>query len=261
MYKIYKITNDVNDKLYIGMTSKSLKVRLRGHFSKMNSKGNEPSPFQKEIKRIGKKHFKIDLIVQTKDKDKAYDLERYYIKKYKTVENGYNTLRGGKGIQLLSDDYYENMIDIFHTTKSIRETAKIIGKAEGTISRQLTYIGIDKGMYSRLTCEEKTSIRIGYKNGLSFKEISKQLGKNPETIKRYIKELLYPPQTNHKKYAHDRALEILELNKSFNSIKECCEFLIKDGVKTNINTCKSHVVRCLNGERKTYKGFHYVDRT
>lgn len=256
MYKVYYIYNDINDKIYIGMTSQSLKKRLNAHRSKLNQQENEQTPFQKEMKILGKNNFYIKKIIETEDKKEALRLERFYIKEFDTIENGYNTYRGGRGLQLLTDDYAELMIETFHQTKSIRETSKVLGKAEGTISRQLTYLGIDKGMYNRVSEEEKNKIIEYYKNCFSISETAKKFNRDKETIKKILKE----NNQSHKKYAHNRKLEILEIGKEFNSIKECCEFLFDIGLASSVNNCKPKVNNCLNGYKKMYLGFHFVDK-
>lgn len=256
MYKVYCIYNDVNDKIYIGMTKRTLRVRLNGHRSKLNQPENEMTPFQKEMKLLGKDNFHIKKIVETKDKHEALKLERYYIKQFKTIENGYNSYRGGEGLQTLSDDYADEMIEFFHKTKSIRETAKHLGKVEGTISRQLTYLGVDKGMYSRVSEQEQQEIKKYYEKYSNISKTAKHFNRNEETIKKILNE----NTQSHKKYSHNRKLVIFEINKEFNSIKECCEFLFEIGLASSVNNCKPKVNNCLNGYKKTYLGFHYVDK-
>lgn len=256
MYKVYYIYNDVNDKIYVGMTKKTLRARLNGHRSKLNQPEKEMTPFQREMKLLGKDNFHIKMIAETKDKREALKLERYYIEKFKTIENGYNTFRGGEGLQSLSDDYADEMIEIFHKTKSIRETAKRLGKAEGTISRQLTYLGVDKGKYSRVSESEQEEIKKYYKKCPNVSKTAKYFNRDMETIKKTLNE----NTQLHKKYSHNRKLVIFEIDKEFDSIKECCEFLFEIGLASSVNNCKPKVNNCLNGYKKTYLGFHYVDK-
>lgn len=87
--KIYKITNINNNKVYIGQTTRSLKTRMYDHIAKANS--GMQRKLQKAIVEFGKEKFKIEQICICSDAKTADELELYYIKKYNSIENGYNT--------------------------------------------------------------------------------------------------------------------------------------------------------------------------
>lgn len=85
-FQIYIITNDVNDKVYIGQTTNSLKNRLTGHCY------CKTSGLYKHIQEIGKEHFKISLLDDTATNlDELLEKEQYFVRKYDSIENGYNT--------------------------------------------------------------------------------------------------------------------------------------------------------------------------
>lgn len=90
---IYKIVNNVNNKVYIGQTTYTLDRRWQQHLSK--SKTNN-SLLYKEMRRIGQNHFRIDIIEECSDNilDKR---EMYYIDKFNSYYNGYNSTLGGHG--------------------------------------------------------------------------------------------------------------------------------------------------------------------
>ena len=98
MYKIYKITNKINNKIYIGFTSKKLKERL--------SKHHRDAIYNKRktilchaIRKYGIENFEIKLLFKVNNYDKIIGLESECIKKYKTYyeEHGYNMTFGGEG--------------------------------------------------------------------------------------------------------------------------------------------------------------------
>jgi group I intron endonuclease len=59
--KIYKITNDLNDDVYIGSTCDTLSRRFSNHKSKSNKDPNK-SPFHSSMSDIGYERFRIQLI-------------------------------------------------------------------------------------------------------------------------------------------------------------------------------------------------------
>jgi hypothetical protein len=94
--RVYKITNDLNDKKYIGSTFLSLSKRMSKHKKAMNEKRrSRDTKFYASMKEIGRNHFKIELIKEYKsiDRETLLQKETKWIIKYKTIENGYNTSR------------------------------------------------------------------------------------------------------------------------------------------------------------------------
>ena len=61
---IYKITNNVDDRFYIGSTRKTLKARFKMHKDTSTTVGDRDYNLKlyKCMREIGKKHFKIDLV-------------------------------------------------------------------------------------------------------------------------------------------------------------------------------------------------------
>jgi predicted GIY-YIG superfamily endonuclease len=55
---IYKVTNSINGKIYIGQTTKALKERIKGHY---DAHKNTKNIFHKTLKKYRFKNFKMDL--------------------------------------------------------------------------------------------------------------------------------------------------------------------------------------------------------
>ncbi len=82
---VYKITNDINDKVYIGETTRSLEVRFQEHaFEKRST-----SRIHKAIQELGWQHFKIQEIERVPI-SQLYERETYWISEYNSYHNGYN---------------------------------------------------------------------------------------------------------------------------------------------------------------------------
>lgn len=96
---IYKITNLVNNKIYIGFTTKSKEDRWKRHISSMNNKKYASSLLYKAIKKYGKENFKIEeLLSGNYSKNELSELEKQYIKNLNSFSiNGYNLNEGGQG--------------------------------------------------------------------------------------------------------------------------------------------------------------------
>jgi len=92
--KIYKITNIITKKIYVGQTIQSLKVRFRRH--KNDAKNGKKGFLFNSIRKHGISKFKIKLI-ELCDVQLLDDRESFYISRYKsTSSKGYNLLPGGR---------------------------------------------------------------------------------------------------------------------------------------------------------------------
>lgn len=90
---IYKATNKINGKCYIGQTRHSLEHRKTIHL-RCAKKGVE-THFYQAIRKYGEENFEWEIICSTNDKQRLNELETFYIQKYNSIKQGYNMVDGG----------------------------------------------------------------------------------------------------------------------------------------------------------------------
>lgn len=98
---IYKITNQVNKKIYVGQTKQTIRRRFRGH--KQAAKDNKKSSYKlyNAMNKYGADKFSIEVIetVQASTVSELKSLlnerEIYWIKQYDSYNSGYNSNLGG----------------------------------------------------------------------------------------------------------------------------------------------------------------------
>lgn len=132
----YKITNLINNKVYIGVTKNTLSKRWNEHKSKSNSSNRH---LYKSIKKYGICNFNIEVIKIFDNEVDMYNYEIESIKKYKSTNRlfGYNNSIGGekssKGKRLSLETkekiskYQKNRLRLPHseeTKKKMSEKAK-----------------------------------------------------------------------------------------------------------------------------------------
>ena len=97
---IYKITNIINNKVYIGLTTCTLEYRWGRHIAESKNKNNKKHLY-KSMRKYGVENFKIEEIDSTDNFKELGILERYYIFYYdsQNPDKGYNLTAGGESNQ------------------------------------------------------------------------------------------------------------------------------------------------------------------
>jgi group I intron endonuclease len=95
---IYKITNILNQKVYIGQTKRSIKERWRRHIWNAE-KGNLQYPIHHAIRKYGKNNFTISEIDNLPNQEEADKKEEYWIDSHNSLceKHGYNVTLGKNG--------------------------------------------------------------------------------------------------------------------------------------------------------------------
>lgn len=93
---IYKITNALNGKMYIGQTVNPIR-RFAEHASRDYEKHKSRSRIGRAIKKYGKENFEFQILCWCPDKTYADAVEIKLINAYDTRGIGYNICAGGKG--------------------------------------------------------------------------------------------------------------------------------------------------------------------
>lgn len=91
---IYKATNLINNKVYIGQTKRTLHARIKCHYKKSKFKNTY---FGSAINKYGINNFKWEIIELCDSVDKLNEREKYWISYYNSTntEIGYNMTKGG----------------------------------------------------------------------------------------------------------------------------------------------------------------------
>lgn len=117
---IYKITNCINNKSYIGQT---VNPDLRW-WQHRNGRGSVL--LSQALKKYGEENFLFEILEWTENPDER---ERYLIEKFNSMEKGYNLTLGGIGGKTIKkekiDEIYDLLLNTDFTIKEISEKTKI----------------------------------------------------------------------------------------------------------------------------------------
>lgn len=132
---IYKIVNQQTNKVYIGKTIRNLDVRKKEHLRDYLIEDNK---LYRAMRKYGPENFEFEIVEDQIDNAQLGMKEKYYIKKYNSYYEGYNSTFGGEGesavdeeqILLLFSQGY-NCVDIESLTKHTKKTIASVLKRNG----------------------------------------------------------------------------------------------------------------------------------
>jgi group I intron endonuclease len=134
---IYKISNDINDKVYIGKTYSDIQDRFREHCADSKKRRCEKRPLYNAMNKYGIEHFFIELVEETDDPSER---EKFWIAYYNSYHNGYNGTKGGDGKSYLDHDL---IIQTYQREQNMEAVARIVGACKDQIRSILKSNHID----------------------------------------------------------------------------------------------------------------------
>lgn len=144
---IYKITNDVNGKIYIGMSeSNNFEARWKEHLSNYKTAWKRTKrPLYEAMNKYGVENFTYEIIEET---DTPMEREQYWIKKLNTYIgfkncNGYNATLGGESRKTAFSEKEEidELVTLYKNGATLRQMVKILGHDPTTLSKKLNELG------------------------------------------------------------------------------------------------------------------------
>lgn len=220
---IYKITNKINKKIYIGQTTQGLQHRWKGHIISSRNKADNYA-FHNAINKYGQENFTLE-VVEYCTQEELDEKEKYYITKYNSlVPNGYNIRLGGDDCgrkPVYQVNLYDNQI-----------VAKYASITEAAVN-----IKGDVSSIAKATKNHKTTA-YGYRWRLiDDYDASEEVVGNYHLVGRAVYQLDINKKQIIKRY-----------NNSIEAVKK-------------LNLCQSSFSRCITSASKTCGGYGwcYVD--
>lgn len=188
---IYKVTNKINKKIYIGQTIQSLKDRWYRHCAK---KSLSEAEMNMHIKRAILKHGKENFIIETLeecDSKLLNEREKFYIDYFDSYYNGYNSTKGGqRGMKPLqtSEKIQKEVIELYKSGLSLRAIGRKYNIDKTTVKGILkTYnVSLRTSRTYKLSQEDRGEIITKINVGISRKEIMEEY----HISKSYLSQLI-----------------------------------------------------------------------
>lgn len=184
---IYKITNKVNDKVYVGQTRYTVESRWRQHLKNYNIEHRQ-QPLYMAFAKHGVENFSISPIEQV-DISKLDEREIYWIAYYDSFKHGYNATIGGKGgaVNYWTDDKYDEIRTMYLSGFTCKMIAERFNVSRWTIEHILKSLNVKlRNNPLDMNAQERESFIQDYKMGFSLTELGKRYNTDRETVKRFL---------------------------------------------------------------------------
>lgn len=180
---IYKITNKVNGKSYIGQTRYSVEFRWRQHIHKKDN-----VYFHNALKKYGIENFTIETLEECDYKD-LDSREIFYIAKYDTFNSGYNLTIGGSGNRvLLLDNKYDEIKELYLSGFSSNKIATLYNVDKASIIKILKQLNVKIRNQKTINInkQEFEELVTDYKSGYSLKSLAKRYDCSSTALKDFL---------------------------------------------------------------------------
>jgi group I intron endonuclease len=185
---IYKVTNKLNGKIYIGKTKQTLSKRKSAHYKRVME--NSPTNFHNALRLYSKDNFIWEILIECDDSIKLNEYEIHFINEYDTYKNGYNMTEGGDGgiTYKKGDELYNRVKDklgkwkngnpgatpiaIEKRLKTFQNTQWVSGELHGNFGHK-NNVGILVGEKNPMFGKTPTNARKIKINGVYYDSIKK----------------------------------------------------------------------------------------
>lgn len=136
IYRHWIVNDKGVEKSYIGLTTDEPKIRWRKD-GKGYTRNGQDTKFANAIKKYGWENFSHEIIgiVESDTKEQLIrdlgEWEKYYIEKYDSFHNGYNTTTGGENFYAKSDEYRKKMSETMKEIYKDKTKHPFYGKHHG----------------------------------------------------------------------------------------------------------------------------------
>lgn len=147
---IYKVTNLVNGKVYIGQTAKTAEARFKEHlFCGTHKEYAKSGRLYAAMRKYGCDKFAVETIEEC-SKESLNEREIYWISQYDSFKRGYNGTFGGYGGKTIDAD---KAIALWKAGLSMNCISKEMGASRSSIAANLYASGITEEEISERTLE------------------------------------------------------------------------------------------------------------
>lgn len=198
---IYKVTNTINGKVYVGCTSNSIERRWKGHIDRARYDKRWKSPFHEDIIEYGTRSFRVEIIQECTAQD-AETVEHTWIERLNSYHpNGYNIRSGGIHSPMAASSRKKMRHRVFSPEHRANISKAMQGRKNPDARRTIKFAQMarwkadftgEKNGRALLNAEQVQAIRRRYKEGgISQDALAKEYGVKQITISAIVRRKLW----------------------------------------------------------------------
>ena len=182
--RIYIIRNTVNNKVYVGQTHVSIKLRFQNHLSA--ARRGIDYVIGKAIRKYGEDKFYVELLEECLIEE-LNEREKYWITFFKTTDNrfGYNMSIGGNVVRTTKELDENLIIKMFNSGIGSYEIAKLLHVHPYRTAEVLKKHNIKYGIDKQKT-QNESEIVGAYLSGKGTMDICRLFNINKSTVRRIL---------------------------------------------------------------------------
>lgn len=182
--RIYIIRNTVNDKVYVGQTHVSIKLRFQNHLSA--ARHGKDYVIGKAIRKYGEDKFYVELLEECLVEE-LNEREQYWISFFKATDNrfGYNMSVGGNVVRTTKELDENLVLKMFDSGIGSYEIAKLLHVHPYRTAEVLKKYHIVYGVEKQKRADEK-EIVAAYVSGKGTMDICREFDINKSTVRRIL---------------------------------------------------------------------------
>lgn len=242
---VYKITNNVNGKVYIGQ-SINIKERWKDHIRTLNKQNSHSTLLQRAWNKHKPESFSFEILELCMEDD-LDDVEIKYIELYDSINNGYNIESGGNKNKRMSEETKKKIGNANRGRHHSDETKRKMSESR---------TGKNNGMFGKSHSEESKKKmsdskigRPGHKCTDYQKERAKQANLGKDVSEETRKKISEANIGNVPYNKNLRPVYCIELQKIF----ECPASASKA-----LNIRSNNIILCCEHIRQTCGGYHWM---
>lgn len=274
MAYIYKISNNINDKVYIGKTLYSIQRRWKQHlYNAKSRKDLQHMPLYFAMNVHGIEHFSISEVEQVKDYHLLSQRQKYWIIKFDSYNHGYNATKGGDGSLLYDYDY---IWELWNEGLKIKDISKIVGCNDFVVRTVLDLYKIPTEERIQRSYEDQIASYVPYQKAveqldINTEQVLKQYSSLSEAAKAVagdssnISKVCKGINKTYHGYKWRYKDNITYINKNFSS-RPVCKLDLKTGeiIETYLSISQaarsvkgdsSYISKVCRGKQHSSKGF------
>lgn len=222
---------NINNKIYIGYTTRSMEERWKEHVTSSNI--GSKFHFHNAIRKYGENSFSHEVLFngEFENLKEIHIMEQKYIEEYNSYNEGYNSTKGGEGcIGLI-------------VSEEIREKLRVVALKENLSEEKLIKMRNAK-LGTKLSDDVKFKLSEAHKGKKNSKEHNENISKSKKEFYSNIENRLKECDKNSKFYNIQN--EYLNINLNIKNLKKYC-------IENEINYKQLH--KTIKTNKPTHEGW------